>query len=193
MHDVIVINNFYDDPYKIREQALSMAPFPVVNMLPGQRTYGVPDDQSLELKQKFEKILNTPIKTWDTFRGRRGEKNNTCFQLVTENDTNWIHHDDTTWAGVVYLTPDPDPSCGTGLFTHIATGIKEWNPTDPTTDLNDYDDKYDTSKWVCNLEVKNQFNRLILYRGYQYHASMTGGFGVNYLNGRLTQVFFFDV
>lgn len=191
-NDTIIVNNFYDDPYAVREQALSLGMYPFIFDIPGQRSMGVPDDQSNELKFKIEGILGTPISVWEPYRGGKAATMNTCFQLITEGDWSWIHHDDTSWAGVLYLNPDPDPTAGTGLFTHIETGVSEWDPTDPTTDFNTHPDRFDRSKWRCNLEVKNQFNRLVLYRSNQYHDSMIPGFGKNYLDGRLTQVFFFD-
>jgi hypothetical protein len=194
MQDFIVINNFYEDPYAIRDQALNVGMYDFISDIPGQRSAGVPLDQSLQLKSKFESIIGKPITRWDTFTGKNGkdEKMNTCFQLVTEGEKTWAHHDATGWAAVVYLTPDADPDSGTGLFTHIPTGISEWDPSDPNTDLNFHDDRFDESKWRCNLEIKNQFNRAVLYRGALYHRSMVPGFGCNYINGRLTQVFFFD-
>ncbi len=188
--DIIIINNFYDDPWAIREQALSKAPFPLVNELPGQRTFGVPEEQSLKLKTRFEEILNMPITKWELFKNR-SENNNTAFQLITGQDRNWIHHDDTDWAGVLYLTPEPDVDAGTGFFTHKETGVYLWDPEDESTDFNLSDDKFDRSKWQCNAEVKNQFNRLVLYNSKLYHDSMKPGFGMNYMDGRLTQVFFF--
>ena len=192
--DIIVVNNFYKDPYKIRDQALNQGLYPFVNDIPGQRSLGVPLDQSLELKNRFENILGKSIIDWNTYTGTNGrkEKMNTCFQLITDGEKTWTHHDSSGWAAVVYLTPEPNIDSGTGLFTHIPTGISKWDPKDKSTDLNLHEDRFDESKWQCNLEVKNQFNRLILYRGELYHRSMIPGFGNNYINGRLTQVFFFD-
>ncbi len=192
--DFIIVNNFYEDPHAIRNQALTMGMYNFISDIPGQRSAGIPLEQSLQLKNRFEKILGTSISRWDTFTGKHGnqEKMNTCFQLVTEGERTWTHHDSSGWAAVVYLQLDPNPDSGTGLFTHIPTGISEWDPNDPSTDLNFHDDKFDETKWRCNLEVKNQFNRMVLYRGTLYHRSMIPGFGNNYINGRLTQVFFFD-
>jgi hypothetical protein len=193
--NLLVIDNFYKDPYKIRDQALNQGMYPYISDIPGMRSPGVPLEQSLELKSKFETILNTPITRWDTFTGTQGnkEKMNTCFQLITEDETSWVHHDSSGWAAVLYLHPDPNPDAGTGLFTHISTGVSRWDPEDPNTDLNLHPDRFDISKWRCNLEIKNQFNRLILYQGALYHRSMIAGFGKNYVDGRLTQVFFFDI
>lgn len=194
--DIIVINNFYEDPDAIRNIALNMGIFPFVGGYPGQRSNGIPKELSLKLKTRFEEILGVPITRWETFAGQPGEKYymNTCFQLITGDDQSWVHKDSAGWAGVVYLNPDPNPDSGTGLFTHIETGISEWKADDPSTDLykTHEPDLYDITKWRCNLEVKNQYNRLILYKGSLYHRSMVPGFGRNYIDGRLTQVFFFN-
>jgi hypothetical protein len=193
--DFIVINNFYSDPYAVRERALNQGLYPFISDIPGQRSFGMPLEESLILKKKFEDILGKSIVNWNTYTGSNSnkEKMNTCFQLVTEGEKTWVHHDSSGWAAVLYLTPEPNPDSGTGLFTHIETGISEWDPKDKSTDFNAHPDRFDTLKWRCNLEVKNQFNRLVLYRGELYHSSMVPGFGNNYVNGRLTQVFFFDV
>ena len=187
--NIIIVNNFYDDPYSVREFALSQR-FPVIDNFPGQRTVGVPDDMSEELKKKFEKILGFEITNWQTLK-KPGQVHNTCFQLITKDTQNWIHHDETAWAAIVYLTPDPDPNSGTGFFTHIETGIDEWSPDDKSTEIYAYDETHDYSKWRCTLEVKNQFNRMIVFPGTYYHSSMIAGFGKNYMDGRLIQVFFF--
>jgi hypothetical protein len=188
--DIIVVNNFYKDPYKIREYALTLH-YPIVSEIPGQRSIGVIDNLNLELKTKFENILGKNLPKWQPFR-KRGQLENTCFQSINEGETNWVHHDNTDWAAVLYLNPDANPNSGTGLFTHIETGISQYDANDPNSDLNNNADRFDLSKWRCNIEVKNQFNRLIIYRGTYYHSSMIAGFGNNYINGRLTQVFFFN-
>lgn len=189
--NLIVIDNFFDNPDSVREGALAVAYNYIANY-PGMRTSGVNISQSLKLKEKFEKILNQPIVRWDLFDGDSEKHMNTCYQLCLHNDTTWIHHDYTHWAAVVYLTPDADPDSGTGFFSHNATGISVWDNNDPETDFNKTDDMYDKDKWQLITEVKNLYNRMILYRADQYHRSMVPGFGNNYLTGRLTQVFFFD-
>jgi len=188
---LIVVDNFFDDPDKVRTSALSQ-PFDFISNYPGMRTKGVPEIQSLGLKEKFEKILNQSITGWDLFDGNGKKHMNTCYQLCLQDDTTWVHHDYTQWAAVIYLTPDADLDSGTGLFQHKETGIRRWNETDPKTEFNETADMYDLEKWQLIAEVKNLYNRIILYRAEQYHRSMVPGFGNNYLTGRLTQVFFFD-
>lgn len=194
---MIIIDNFYEDPMAIRNQALAQCPFDFISSIPGQRSPGISIQESLELKERFEKILNMPITYWHTFEGKewwkgQPETMNTCFQLINENEKSWVHHDENDWAGLIYLTPNPNPDAGTGLFTHKETGISQFDPNDPSTEFGKHDDAWNLDKWQCHLEVKNVFNRLILYKGTQYHRSMIPGFGNNYDNGRLTQVFFFD-
>jgi hypothetical protein len=195
-NDIIIVNNFYEDPDSIRELALNMGVYPFVGGYPGQRSLGVPKELSLQLKSKFEEILGMTITRWETYAGEPGADYymNTSFQLITDGNQNWVHKDASDWAAVVYLNPDTNPDSGTGLFTHIETGVSQWIDDDPATHLykTHRDDLYDPSKWRCNLEVKNQYNRMILYKGSYYHRSMIPGFGRNYLEGRLTQVFFFN-
>jgi hypothetical protein len=188
---LIVVDNFFDDPDMIRNSALSVS-YDFISTYPGMRSSGVNQEQSLKLKEKFEKILNIPITRWDLFDGDNKKHMNTCYQICLESDTTWVHHDFTDWAAVVYLTPDADPESGTGLFTHTASGIDQWNKDDITTDFNSSSDTRELDKWQLTAEIKNKYNRLILYRGNYYHRSMKPGFGNNYINGRLTQVFFFD-
>lgn len=189
--NLIVIDDFFPDPHAVRKQALESR-FDFIAQFPGMRTKGIPEEQSMAMKSIFEDILGFSIPAWNTFSGKPKENMNTSFQICMEYDTTWVHHDYTDWAAICYLTPDADPDSGTGLFTHIETGVSAWDKDDPRTDINNTPDMYDLFKWECNAEIKNKFNRLVLYPGKLYHRSMKPGFGNNYINGRLTQVFFFN-
>ena len=65
---------------------------------------------------------------------------------------------------------------------------KEYERTD-----NDAPQKegYDYTKWEMTDYVANKYNRIVLYRGNLYHASLDY-FGNNIQNGRLFQTFFFN-
>ena len=54
-----------------------------------------------------------------------------------------------------------------------------------------YEDSQDYTKWEMTAEVGNVFNRLVIYRGDYFHASLDY-FGTNLQNGRLFQTFFFN-
>lgn len=192
MKDIIVVDNFYTDPVSVREYALKRK-FVCRGTYPGLRTFGASKLDGENLKLKFEKLLGTKITKWEIygFHGYEGLMN-TCFQVCRQNDQSWVHHDRTQWAGVLYLTPDADPDSGTGFFTHKKTGISVWDPANPETDININEKLQNQKEWELVDEVKNQFNRLVLYNGYKYHRSMVPGFGSTPENARLTQIFFFN-
>ncbi len=52
-------------------------------------------------------------------------------------------------------------------------------------------DGYDYTKWDMVDYVANKYNRIVMYRGNLYHASLDY-FGNNLENGRLFQTFFFN-
>ena len=83
-----------------------------------------------------------------------------------QEETTWIHVDDSEWAGVLYLTPGASLNTGTGIF--------------------DEEDSLITY-------VGNVYNRLVLYRGDLFHRSIQPGFGTDISTGRLTQVLFFNI
>ena len=52
-------------------------------------------------------------------------------------------------------------------------------------------DGNDYTKWEMTDYVSNKYNRLVLYRGNMYHASVDY-FGNTLQDGRLFQTFFFN-
>lgn len=190
MKDIIIIDDFFNNPIELREDALSKK-FDYLGNYPGMRTIGVNENQSLNLKNKFQEILNLEIIDWSTYAP--GKQNmNTCYQLCLEYDDSWVHHDGTDWAAIVYLTPDPVLDSGTGFFLHASTKISKWDKNNDDSDMNKNPILRKQEDWICHTEIKNVFNRCVLYKGSLYHRNMKPGFGRNYLQGRLTQVFFFN-
>ncbi len=86
------------------------------------------------------------------------------------------------WAGVLYLTPDAPLSGGTALYRHKASGDR--------FKVGEDHESYDYTKWEQVDRVGNVFNRLVLYRGDMFHASLDY-FGSTYEDARLIQTFFF--
>lgn len=185
---LIIIDDFYEDPDDVRKNALAST-FDVVGNYPGKRTGIVDKEQHEYLKKFFEdKVVGVPITYWP-------EGYNTSFQYTTESDTSWIHHDNTLWAAVLYLSPDADPEAGTAMYRHKETGIDEWDGDDDSpSDFNHTDILGPGSRnlWEEVIKVGNKYNRLLCYRGYQYHSSMKAGFGKDKEDGRLFQTFFFN-
>lgn len=175
-------DGFYQDPYEVREWALAQE-FNVSGNYPGLRTECVPDDWHGRLKDYFEFLLGKRISHWP-------KNYNSAFQYTTEGAKTWVHHDETEYAAVVYLTPNAPLNSGTSIFQRKDTGIMMHEPENEI-DYNKVTTRMD--EWNSVLDTKNIFNRMILYPGKYYHCSHSvPGFGTDKHNGRLFQTFFFD-
>jgi hypothetical protein len=188
--DLLILDNFYNDPVGVREFALSQA-FDVPGNYPGNRTKPFYTDDVKDLIQKMIFAQAGKITAFEEF------KETTAFQYTTAADRSWVHADQTTmWAGVCYLTPDAPPSGGTGIFKHKPTGYTRVpRLADGSYNmeiLNEINkDSQDMTKWELMDRVANKFNRLVLYRGDLFHVSLDY-FGRDMYSGRLFQTFFFN-
>lgn len=107
--NIIVIDNFLDNPDKVRESVLNID-FPTSGSFPGKRSFRADPDYQKMIKEKLESIFNRSLyfpSKYDSF----------CFQLCLEDAESWVHVDGTEWAGVLYLTPDAPIESGTGIYT----------------------------------------------------------------------------
>lgn len=179
--DIIIVNDFYKHPEKVREFVIHCN-FTTVGNFPGLRTKSF---ATSKIKDKFERIIGkkiidfpqgeTDINNYTTYNG--------SFQYTLSNHKSWIHVDNyNNWAGVLYLTPDAPLNSGTKFYEFNDKSI---------TDLNEKN-KYsqDFSKWTLVDRVGNVFNRLLLFNSKRFHIS-DEYFGNNIYNSRLFQVFFF--
>jgi hypothetical protein len=146
------------------------------------------------MKQTIESIV-TPFYGNITYWSE--EQYTGAFQYTTSRDRSWIHADQTTkWAGVCYLTPNAPLSAGTGLFRHKATGLTAAPRNEDGTYNQDLlniinKDSQDMTKWELVDRLANVYNRLVLYRGDNFHISLDY-FGQDKYDGRLFQTFFFN-
>jgi len=190
---IIITENFYNNPHEVRQHALNQE-YKVRGNYPGLRTVSFLNDS---MKHAINSIIS-PHAGNVTWWGGEGPENYTgCYQLTTAADRTWIHADHTTkWAGVLYLTPGAPHTGGTGLFRHKKTGwfkqpvLPNGEPDNESiskisSEFQDY------TKWDLFDVVGNRFNRLVMYRGDYYHASLDY-FGKDLQDGRLFQVFFFN-
>jgi len=114
--NLIIIDNFYENPNEIREFALSQEFFESSKDYPGKRTVSFATE---ELKNKLQVII-------EPFGGKIDDfeltTSNGCFQFATFEDKTWIHSDTfkgeefISWGGLIYLTPDAPLSSGTGFY-----------------------------------------------------------------------------
>jgi glycosyltransferase involved in cell wall biosynthesis len=178
-----IVDNFYDDPYAVREFALQQEFEENLDYYKGNRTkqqYIIPGT-----KEAFEKIIGRKITNWTEAHGMCGR-----FQYCTAQDDLVYHCDGQTLAGMVYLTPDAPFSCGTSLFAHKSTKLRNEN------DFGDIDvfgqtGFYDRTKFELVDTAGNVFNRLVLFDAKCIHSS-NEYFGTDKNNGRLFHLFFFD-
>lgn len=178
----IVVDEFYENPDVVRTFALQCRFIGDSKYHKGARTeetYRFPG-----VKERFEQILGRPVLNWEKY-GTNG-----CFQFCIGGDQIVYHHDLQQYAGVLYLTPDAPVASGTSLFR--AKKTKEMNGFDAV-----YGDTYptghlDPSVFDCVDTVGNVYNRLILFDSRIIHAA-TSYFGNSKENGRLFQLFFFDL
>lgn len=187
--NAICVDNFYNDVDDVRKMALNME-FGVRGNYPGQRTVPIYNEGVKNIIGNIIRPYAGEITRWETeYTG--------AFQYTTQRDRSWIHADQTTsWAGVIYLTPDAPLSGGTGLFRHKETGL-EVAPKLANGEYDEaimrkiYEDSQDMTKWEMTNFIGNVYNRLILYRGDIFHTSLDY-FGKDMHDGRLFQTFFFD-
>lgn len=155
----IIVDNFLDNPDIVRESVLKLD-FYDEGPYPGLRSDRAEKDYEAYVQQKFEDILNLKITEW--------KQDSLRFQIVLEGQDSWVHTDESTWAAILYLTPDAPIDAGTGMYRKSG------------------DD------WELVTGVGNVYNRLVIFKGKLWHRSILPGFGNSKETGRLTQVFFFE-
>jgi glycosyltransferase involved in cell wall biosynthesis len=178
-----IVDDFYEDPYSVREFALKQEFEPNLNYYKGSRSndqYIVPGT-----KEAFEKIMGRKITNWTETHGMCGR-----FQYCTAEDALVYHCDSQTFAGMIYLTPDAPYSCGTSLFAHKKTGLRNENDFG-NVDIFGETGFYDKTKFELVDTVGNIFNRLVLFDAKCIHSA-NEYFGTTKENSRLFHLFFFD-
>lgn len=183
---IIVCENFYEDPYSVREYALSLD-YEESDYHRGRRT---PNQHVFPgTKEKIEQLLGKKIIRWTETYGMCGR-----FQYCTAEDAIVYHGDAQQWAAVIYLTPDAPYETGTSLLVHKKTGIRHcshpniwdaWKETAPTGLY------LDGTPWDEIDKVGNVFNRIIIWDGHCPHAA-SKYFGFTKETSRLFHIFFFD-
>ena len=190
---LFVVDNFYEDPYAVREFALQQTYFPGEGAV-GHRTR----KQFLfnGLRESFESIIKTkiPDRTDDGF-GWLNEGINGRFQYCPAGTPSVFHCDNQKWAAVIYLTPDAPPQSGTSFFRHKETKIIHNNQIDWESGqgLKVFNQKtfLDSTPYETVDTVGNVFNRLVIFDGGLIHSGVNY-FGWDINSSRLFHIFFFN-
>jgi len=191
--ELIVVDDFYENPDEIRNFALSRRFAPHLEYHKGQRTESkyIPNG----IKETLEDLLRMKITSWED-QGANG-----VFQFCTAEDALVYHVDTQTYAAVVYLTPNAPASCGTTFFRSKSNGLLH-SPTDEDAKkLNKSKDElffeifknnfYDKTDLEVIDVVGNVYNRLVIWDAKLIHAA-SEYFGNQKENSRLFHMFFFD-
>ena len=198
-YPITVVDNFYENPDEVRKFALSQTykhcfeikdyPF----TFPGSRT----EDLSIIHPELFQKVCHKLTALFHNFEHDVLRwQISTCFQSVTKDfERGVIHHDENTvFAGVLYLNPEPSKNSGTTLYKEG----KSFDPSKYEAALKANDDRFRKNQPVDTtyhqmfdeiVNVQNIYNSLIVYEGYHHHSA-NEFFGDALENSRLAQVFF---
>jgi len=207
----ICVDNFFDDPDKIREWGLSLPK----EKDPDGRWPGKRSDQLHEVDDAFNQKLVAKIGLafygWESMDKVTWNESDISFQLVEshkhENCNKGLIHmdanskDEVGIAGLIYLTPNANLNSGTSIYK-----LKEnhnFTKEDGKSILKLKEDLYlndsvDEKKWDKMIEknysdfdetirFNNMYNRLICYDTFSWHSAMSTNAGIE---DRLTLVFF---
>jgi len=195
--NLIVVDNFLEDPDGIREYALKQN----FEMLGGRnwpgrdscKTHGVE-----EMTRACSEVVGEQLVA---------KKENKCsyFRITKEGEygTQHIHFDPNpglVWAGVLYLTPKFHPTAGTKFWKHKETGW-EFTPTEEEGaeyGIKSHKDMFEffntegknMSRWIETDNISFKYNRLVMFNPAMWHSN-GDWFGNTYDNSRLVQLFFF--
>ena len=205
---VTVVDNFFSNPDKVVKFAESLTYIQSKGYYPGKRSallhkvnYDFFSNTILKVLSLFFDLKTTPLSFNDTAMQfqkiqpfNKKEKNHILNKGLIHQDTN------NTLAGVIYLNKKPDLNSGTSIYQEIKKDLKAEEYGKRKKLLYKIDQKklshkntkdYEKLIMECNqsfeevINVKNVYNRLILYPGEYFHTG-------NYFTSkeRLTLVFF---
>ncbi len=193
----IIIDDFLNDPDALRAEAMTLD-YPVLE----EETY-YPGRNSVQrfpvngLDHQVAAILGRRIAALDGSGHHR-------FRIALKDDVGkgGVHIDNSQWSGILYMTPNEFAEGGTNFYRHKATGMErapltaaEWEPhgfkdaTDVWRNLIKKD-TLNEDAWECTFHVPMRYNRLVLFRPWQWH-NPTPGFGDSLENGRLVYLLFY--
>ena len=192
--NLIVIDNFYENPDKIREYALSLNYQPPENH--GAVGYRCESGRKVQegTKELFEKLLHATIPGGNK-KGSWDYSTNGCFQWCNAKTSIVYHSDEQQYAAIVYLTPNAPPNTGTSFFRHKKYKLRNnevFSKSDwYQSDLNYKEPHLDKTQWETVDSIGNVYNRLVIFNA-QYIHGVTEYFGEDINNSRLFQLFFFN-
>lgn len=178
----VVIDNVYENPDSVRKFALEQVFTEHKQYHKGCRTDAV--FRFPGLKELFESKLGTKIINWEKYG------TNCCFQYCIAGDQLVYHYDQQEYAGVLFLTPDAPPNTGSSFYRSKHT--RKMKVDDTESSLVFRRGFLDSTEFEMVDTVGNVYNRVVLFDAKMIHSA-SEYFGTTKENGRLFQLFFFDL
>lgn len=179
---IIVLDDFLENPFEVREFALRQKFIEDNRYYKGKRSEFA--YLSNEVKESFENAIGRPIVNWENY------DMNGKFQYCTPEDRLVYHADGQDWAAVLYLTPDAPFSTGTGFYASKINHCRNLNECS-SEEYVFSGGFYDSTKFELVDVVGNVFNRVVIFDARCIHAA-SGYFGQRLEDSRLFQIYFFD-
>lgn len=210
-YPTLCIDNFYKDPDKVRNFALSLEyNKSSVGNYPGSRSNLIHEIDSnfvdIFSRKIFSLFHEQPPIRWEicTLFQKIYPYSEDCDDIINDG---WIHvdSDGAIFAGVVYLNKNAASNCGTSIYKpskkfDLDAANSNFNTRNKLYEKNSLHDidiekyrekkKHHESMFEKTIEISNCYNRLILYDANTWHKESSFCAKSSNEDFRLTQVFF---
>jgi hypothetical protein len=194
----IAIDNFYTNPYQVREFALN-CDYQTPGKSEGYNSGNAPwpgkmskaSYQPKDLDIKISKLLKrNVVQRFGLGSGKfRISKENEVSSSVVHADD--IYREPCSYAGVLYLNPNLSNVEGTILYSHVSSGQRILQDKNEMNRIVINNEHKDLKYWQKELVSYITFNRLIIYPAHVFHG--TGPmFGSTDEDARMVQLFFWE-
>ncbi len=198
----LIIDDFYDDPYPVRDAALHTDYERRVGEVyyPGDnsvRSFEVDGLNEIVSRLVHEPVMRTPDTAHCQFRLATAGAESRASLRIHVDGANY-------WSGIVYLTLPEYCRGGTEFYRHKGLGSDHAPLYDSEVAGSGYEscalftqdltrkDSNDKSNWEHLFTVPMRFNRCVLFRPWFWHTPGKS-FGDREENARLVQMFFFTL
>jgi len=199
--DVLIIDNFYDDPHYIRKIALD-SDYYDWGYSNGFKDGSAPHSGIMSKNKFIPKNLDIQLsKLLNKHLYPRNHSDHGYFRISKQNDPYKvaipIHSDccitdmpDNMYLGIVYLSLDEHSKeiPGTMFYKHLPTNSESCFDKTHQLQLINTDAFSDYTQWEETFACKFKFNRLFIYPPHKFHAAGKA-FGNTNDTGRLIQLF----
>jgi hypothetical protein len=191
----VSVDNFYEDPYKVRDIALNSeyyepgysiiykdgaGPFSGVTSKTGYTPKEVDSTVCKIMQRNFRRRnYNVEDNFYGRFRITKGDQ-------VAKNEVHVDSFDKNHWAGVLYLCDRPDIP-GTIMYHHKERKISSVNDRKTLHEI--APDFYKKEPWEPITVSHAVFNRLIIFRANMFHG-IGPTFGNDFETARIVQLFY---